>query len=168
MSNVAASPMSRRNIRKFTGEFRKRVNLNDELYFPIVHFIEWKLPKLGVDHEILTVEEMSNMYGLTNTKQNVLYIREDVYCRAINGNPRDRFTLCHELGHVLLHTPEKVSFARGDVPAYRDPEWQANVFAGELMAPYDLTHLMSVDEIMEQCGMSRQAAQIQFNIYHNK
>jgi hypothetical protein len=34
------------------------------------------------------------------------------------------------------------------------------------MAPYDLVKNMSVDEIMEKCGMSKQAATIQFNEYH--
>ena len=168
MQNVSVSPMSRENIRQFVKKFRQLFGLGDVLYFPIVRFIEWCLPQLGLNYEILTVEEMSNTYGLTNTKRNVLYIREDVYCGAIEGNPRDRFTLCHELGHFLLHTPDRVSFARGKIPAYRDPEWQANAFAGELMAPYYLTYHMSLDEIMVQCGMSRQAAQIQHKLYHGK
>ena len=93
-------------------------------------------------------------------------IREDVYDRAVDGNARDRFTLCHELGHFLLHTPERVSFARGEVPTYMDPEWQANVFAGELMAPYELVKNMSACEIAEKCGMSLAAAQVQYNNYH--
>ena len=153
MQNVSVSPMSRESIRQFVKEFRQLFGLGDVLYFPIVRFIEWCLPQLGLNYEILTVEEMSNTYGLTNTKRNVLYIREDVYCGAIKGNPRDRFTLCHELGHFLL---------------YRDPEWQANAFAGELMAPHYLTYHMNLDEIMVQCGMSRQAAQIQYKLYHGK
>lgn len=168
MPNVSVSPMSRKSIREFARKFRQILGLEDIRYFPIVRFIEWCLPELGLNYEILTVGEMNDTYGLTNTKRNVLYIREDVYCGAIRGNPRDRFTLCHELGHFLLHTPERVSFARGNIPAYRDPEWQANVFAGELMAPYNLTCGMSVDEIMEECGMSRQAATIQYNLYHGK
>lgn len=168
MPNVSVSPMSRKSIRDFAENFRHLFGLDDVLYFPIVRFIEWYLPQLGLNYEVLTIEEMNDMYGLTNTKRNVLYIREDVYLRAIDGNPRDRFTLCHELGHFLLHTPDRVSFARGDIPAFRNPEWQANVFAGELMAPYYLTNDMSVDEIMERCGMSRQAAGIQYDLYHKK
>ena len=34
------------------------------------------------------------------------------------------------------------------------------------MAPYDLVKDMSIEEIMEKCGMSRQAATIQYNEYH--
>lgn len=86
MQNVSVSPMSRENIRQLVKEFRQLFGLGDVLYFPIVRFIEWCLPQLGLNYEILTVEEMSNTYGLTNTKRNVLYIREDVYCGAIEGN----------------------------------------------------------------------------------
>ena len=74
--------------------------------------------------------------------------------------------IIHELGHYFLHQPEFMSHARGNVPRYRDPEWQANTFAAELMAPYSLTKDMSVQEIMKECGMSKQAATIQYNEYH--
>ena len=93
-------------------------------------------------------------------------IRSDVYEGAVKGNPRDRFTLCHELGHYLLHQPGCVSYARGKVPAYQDPEWQANTFAAELMAPRDLVANMSIERIMKECGMSKQAATIQYNVIH--
>lgn len=168
MKNVVASPMSRKGIRDFVYEFRCLFGLEDTPYFPIVHFIEWFLPELGMNYEVLTVDEMDDTYGLTNTEENILYIREDVYLGAIDGKPRDRFTLCHELGHLLLHTRDRISFPRGEVPAYKDPEWQANTFAGELMAPYHLTKNMDVDEIMTKCGMSRQASSIQYKLYHNK
>lgn len=109
---------------------------------------------------------MPQAYGVTNPGTETMKIREDVYVGAIKGNPRDRFTLCHELGHYLIHLPERVTFARGVVPAYMDPEWQANAFAGELMAPYDLVKNMSVEEISEKCGMSMTAASIQYRKYH--
>ena len=163
MENVSVEPMSRKSIRNIVMEFRKLFGLEDTLFFPIVEFIEWCLPELGLDFEILDVCEMRDTYGLTNMDKNTLYIREDVYIGAKKGVPRDRFTLCHELGHALLHTPDRVSFARGEIPAYRDPEWQANTFAGELMAPYSLTRNMSPQEISDKCGMSLQAAKIQYD-----
>lgn len=162
--NVSAEPLSRKNIRKITMRLRKLLGFENELFFPIVHFIEWVIadPESGMDFEILTKEEMQDTYGTTNTGSNKMRIREDVYEGAIKGNPRDRFTLCHELGHYFLHQPESISYARGNIPAYRNPEWQANTFAAELMAPYDLVKNMSANEIAEKCGMSRQAAEIQY------
>lgn len=166
MREVSVTPRSRQNIRKFVEEFRKMFGLENETYFPIVQFIEWGLPELGITYEYVSERELGDAYGVTHTGIGIIKIREDVYERAIQGNPRDRFTLCHELGHSLLHTPDQVTFARGEVPSYMDPEWQANVFAGELMAPYNLVRNMSPQEIAQKCGMSLQAAQVQYNCYH--
>jgi transcriptional regulator with XRE-family HTH domain len=32
-----------------------------------------------------------------------VYVRDDVFCRADEGRGRDRWTMSHELGHVVLH-----------------------------------------------------------------
>lgn len=162
--NVSALPLSRQKISNITNELRKVLGYENQPYFPIVHFIEWVLanPESGMDFEIVDENEMQNMYGTMNTGRNVMTIREDVYKRAVEGNPRDRFTLCHELGHYLLHQPECISYARGDVPTYRNPEWQANTFAAELMAPRGLVKDMTIEEIAQKCGMSYQAAAIQY------
>lgn len=166
MEQVSVVPMSRKNLREFVQEFRELFGLENELYFPIVRFIEWVLPLLGFDYEIVAANEMGNAYGVTHTGMKVMKIREDVYDKAVEGNPRHRFTLAHELGHFLLHTPDRVSFARGEVPAYMNPEWQANVFAGELLAPCNLVNGMSIQEISDKCGMSYTAARIQYSEYH--
>ncbi len=167
MDTICVKPLSIKAIRDFTATIREACSLDKSLYFPIVQFIEWVVcdPDSGVDLEIVPVNEMSNTYGITNTGRNNLRIREDVYVRAIeNDNPRDRFTLCHEVGHYFLHQPERVEFARGNnIPKYRNPEWQANVFAAELMAPLNLIKNMPAQEIARQCGMSQQAALIRFD-----
>lgn len=162
MEKVAVEPLSLKAIKEIVRRFRAMFGLQDVQCFPIVHFIEWCLPELEMDYEIVPVCEMKNAYGITHTGKGIMRIREDVYERAIAGCPRDRFTLCHELGHFLLHTPDRVSFARGEVPAYMDSEWQANTFAGELMAPCEVIRGMTVEEIMEKCGMSFTAATIQY------
>lgn len=166
---VSVEPMSRKAIRRLTRELREIIGLEKEPYFPIVKFIEWVMahPESNFNFEVVPESHMQDTYGLTNTVSNAMLIREDVYIGAANGNPRDRFTLCHELGHYLLHQPERCSYARGEIPAYRKPEWQANTFAGELMAPYDLVAGMSIEEIMEACGMSREAATIQWKFIND-
>lgn len=166
--NVAAEALSRSQIRMLVKELRKVIGCDKVAYFPIIQFIEWILanPEYGMDFEVVDLEEMQDTYGTTNTGKNVMRIRSDVYDGVVKGRPRDRFTLCHELGHYILHQPEFMSYARGDIPRYCQSEWQANTFAGELMAPYDIVKDMSIEEIVEKCGMSRQAATIQYNEYH--
>lgn len=166
MPNTRAVAMSRNKIAEIAQIVRSAVELDDTLYFPVVQFIEVMAAEEGVDfnYEIVEVNELAGTYATTNTSENVMCIREDVYKRAIKGNPRDRFTLCHEIGHYFLHRPETISNARGEIPKYCDPEWQANAFAGELMAPRTLIKGMTSKEIAEKCGMSMTAADIQYKM----
>lgn len=88
--------MSRSNIRRLAKEFRKIFDLEKVLYFPIVPFIEWVLGQLGLELEIVSISDMPRAYGVTNPGTETMKIRQDVYEGALNGNPRDRFTLCHD------------------------------------------------------------------------
>ena len=99
--NVAADPMSRASIRKLTKKLRELAGCDKREFFPIVRFIEWILanPDNGIDLEIVDPDEMQDTYGTTNTGSNIMRIRSDVYDGAVKGNPRHRFTLCHEVGH---------------------------------------------------------------------
>ena len=166
MPNTRAVAMSRNKIAEIAQIVRSAVELDDTLYFPVVHFIEIMAAEDSIDfnYELVEVNELAGTYATTNTSENVMYIREDVYKRAVKGNPRDRFTLCHEIGHYFLHRPETISNARGEVPRYCDPEWQENTFAGELMAPRNLIKGMTSKEIAEECGMSMTAADIQYKL----
>lgn len=168
MNHGVASPLSRRDIRQFAYSIRSSMQLADEPYFPIVQFLEFVLPKIypGFSYEIASKEEMGNLHGLTRPKENLILIREDVYEGACMGNGRDRFTLAHELAHFLIHTPDNVSFARSSgekIPAYRDPEWQANTFAAELLIPAHLMRDRSIEQIASECGVSISAARVQKN-----
>jgi hypothetical protein len=55
-----------------------------------------------------------------------------------------RFSIAHELGHLVLDHPSRpaaelcVQHPRGDRSADRDPEAQANAFSGELLMPESL------------------------------
>ena len=135
------------------------------LYFPVVQLIEFIMcnpeNNIGLQFEIVEAKEMPERYADTNTAHNLMRIREDCYERAVQGYHRDRFTLCHELGHYLMHRPDRIQMARGDVPAYQSPEWQANTFAGELLVPIDKIRGMSVEQICKECGVSKEVARIQ-------
>lgn len=164
MSNTRAVAMSRDKISQITKFVRQALGMEKLLYFPIVQCIEIMAADESIDfnYEVVEPNELSSNYATTNTDKNIMYIRSDVYDRAVRGTPRDRFTLCHELGHYFLHRPGMISNARGEVPKYCQPEWQANTFAGELMAPRNLVVGMTTEEIADKCGMSYTAASIQY------
>ena len=72
-------------------------------------------------------------------------------------------TIKEETALLFLHK-EGCRFARSEieVPAFMNPEWQANTFASALLIPKSQTQFMSIDEIADKCKVSHQAAEIAF------
>ncbi|MEH7223839.1 ImmA/IrrE family metallo-endopeptidase [Bacillus sp. JJ1566] len=167
MSVYIANPTSRKKIRMLTNSIRQVVGMFDENYFPVVEFLELVLPKLypSFSYEIISSENMKNEYGLTLPEKDIIRLREDVYENAISGIGRDRFTIAHEIGHYFMHKPGSISLARNtsvvEVPKFKEPEWQANTFAGELLAPPHIIRGLSVKEVALSCGISLEVASIQ-------
>ncbi len=169
MSNYKASAISRNDIRAYVHKIRKMIGMENNLYFPVVKFLENILPILISDfqYEYPAVTEMGNLHGETYPSRNLIRIREDVYLGAVAGRGRDRLTIAHEIGHLLLHEDDAIALCRLDpgqkLKTYEDPEWQANAFGGELLASSYLIKGMSEAEVRLRCGVSSAAARCQLN-----
>ena len=163
MSSAAAKPLSRRAIREIAKIFQKITNTKE--YFDIVGFIEHILPIIDpyFIFEIVEDNELPDVYAQSCPDKHTIKVRKSVYYGAINNNGRDRFTLCHELGHYIFHGSANISYMRTDrkLEAYKDPEWQANTFAGELLVPEEIAINHTVPEIAKICGVSYKVAGIQ-------
>jgi Zn-dependent peptidase ImmA (M78 family) len=161
----AAVPYSRAKIRETTNIIRSAFGLKDVKHFPIVELLEMGLPQVfeEFNYQIVDNHELPDQYAIAYPAENLIVIREEVYEGAISGVARDRFTVAHEIGHFMLHQPGNISLARSEkaIPAFRSPEWQANTFAGELLAPPHVVRGLSVEEVMLACGVSRTVAEIQ-------
>jgi Zn-dependent peptidase ImmA (M78 family) len=155
--------MSRKDIRKLAFEVRRVFMQDKSPYFDIVRFVENGLSYIwsDYDYEICAVDEMNDNHGLTDVKKHTIKIREDVYEGAVAGNGRDRFTLAHEVGHLIIHSGQNFKLARGKIKVYEDPEWQADVFGGELLVPAHLMKGASLEDIIMDCGVSTAAARCQ-------
>jgi Zn-dependent peptidase ImmA (M78 family) len=168
-NRVVVKPMSRSKISEITSALRSVLGIAETAYFPIVYFIENLLLRIDPKFEfiICSKEEMGCQEGLTIPDKHIMKIREDVYIGATKyHNPRDLFTLAHELAHYVLHTSDGVVFSRinGKVEAFRDPEWQANTFAAELMCPSKVAKYMSEEDIVAAFRVSKKVAKIQSTI----
>ena len=163
MAGLSVPPLSLKQIRKRCELIRTIFDIPLNAPVDIVKVFEYILTQIGVEFEIVPKHEMGTKHGETIPSENRIRIREDVYERACNGYGRDRLTMAHELGHLLLHRAETITFARedGDIPPYKDPEWQAKAFAGELLAPYEYIKDMSVIDIASHYGITEKAASIQ-------
>jgi len=97
----------------------------------------------------------------------------DGCCTIIDGKPiilvkkncnhaRQRFTVAHELGHILLGHVGKYDLVNREPSSSDNPiEHEANVFASRLLAPACVLYAMDVwtpEGIAELCGISMQAA----------
>ena len=164
MSGLMMPPLFLVQIREKASAFRKIFGQTENGYVDIVRILE-TLQDYGVEIEIAPVHEMANKHGQTYPAKSKIVIREDVYERACDGHGRDRLTIAHEIGHLILHSTDKISLARVEkeyeVPICCDPEWQANAFAGELLAPFRFIKGLSISEIQRQYGVSEQAARVQ-------
>ena len=117
-------------------------------------------------YEIVSDNELpSNTHADIDIRTGHIRIKESVYERACNGEGRDRMTIAHEIGHyfTLCFCGFKLqrNFSRSKVQTYKDPEWQAKCFAGEFMISKRLTKSMSPFEIVQACGVSFDAAEVQ-------
>jgi len=156
------NPLSTKKIRSVAHQIRDTFKIQDN-YFPIVLFLELLHQNELIEFEIVEKNEMPNDYGLTYPKKNKIVIREDVYDAAVDNDGFGRFTIAHELGHLILHKQETV-YARnehgGKHKIYEDSEWQADKFAQELLV--DVRKVLknySIFDLENEFGISRRAAE---------
>lgn len=167
MRKTYVTPISRQAIWEYVRDIRSALSVDDKLYFDIVNFIERVMPELFPDFifEICSEIDMGNLHGETIPSEHTIRVREDVYIGACKGNGRDRLTLAHEVGHYLMHNEHSIVLAKtsssGTIPNYYDPDWQADVFGGELLAPSYLIYNMTPQDIQNMCSVSIACAERQ-------
>jgi len=167
LTEYIVEPKSRKDLRVLAETLRKHLRLKDELWVPIVELLDI-LSEIFQDfsYEIVPDHELpTTIHADTDIRTGHIRIKESVYERACDGEGRDRMTIAHEIGHyfTLCFCGFKLqrNFSRSKVPPYQDPEWQAKCFAGEFMVSKRLTKGMSPFEIMQACGVSFDAAEVQ-------
>jgi hypothetical protein len=163
---VEAKPLSRPNIRRFATDVRGALGYANLPYIEIEPVLDFVLPRAlpGFAYGVGTMKEMGNNHGLAFPDRSFILLREDVFERACNGEGRDRMTVCHEIGHVLLHAPDRIVMRRaeGSPKTYCDPEWQAKSFAGELLVAHTMIKQFPTPlEAALAFGVSLDAAELQ-------
>ncbi|WP_441279828.1 ImmA/IrrE family metallo-endopeptidase [Bradyrhizobium sp. 63_E2_N1_3] len=159
-----APPRSGDNIEDLADAVRQAFGLLDVPYFPVVPFVELGIQHLnpGIMFDVVEGDLLGARMGAVNPLTGQFMVREDIYDAAVQGQPRHRFTVAHEAGHAMMHvgTLNRMPASVGKVPAFRDPEWQANRFAAALLMPRHLVRqCTSVAEIMQRFGVSRECAE---------
>ena len=133
---LVVPPMSTNAIRAFADQLRSVFVEDDQIEFPIMDVLEFRLSSIfeGFYVDVRDAEYMGDLEGRMLAGENRIALREDVYLGAWGGNRRDRFTVCHEFGHFLMHGTVTMARARDDADKiFCDSEWQADTFAGTLL-----------------------------------
>lgn len=152
-------PRSAASITNLANELRHAFGITG--YCPIVDILEFGWGKFSIK----SMSFMGGNLGLTQS-DGVIILREDVYEGACEGNGFHRFTVAHEIGHVIMHS-DQIGFARAfhkeNDKVYCNSEWQANEFAGSLLVPNkEVQNLqqISVEKLAEKYGVSNECAEL--------
>lgn len=162
-------PRDRNSIRKDTYKLREITGLKNTLYFPIMFFLEQIMPLVDPEFYIEPVEDETLMGRMAETipEQHLIRVRESVYNAACKGHPWARKIMAHELGHYMYHDAKMVAYAHphpGErIPKQFLPEYQAEVFASELLAPVNLIRGMHWNAVAQKCGVPVSSAKGQLN-----
>jgi Zn-dependent peptidase ImmA (M78 family) len=142
MNDLLVPYLSYDEIRKHAENFLYQYNINDTIPVPIEKIIEIDLnisliPIPGLLEAFNTDGFISNDFKSISIDLNIFY----------NIETRSRFTLTHEIGHMILHRPiwEGLFFSNitewkqmessFSTKQYQYLEGQANKFAGLVLAP---------------------------------
>ncbi len=113
--------------------------------------------RLGVPIKLYNAPEGEDGHTAFVGDRPVIIVRADCY------PPRQRFTVAHELGHILAGHVGKYSLVNREPSAADNPiEQAANVFAARLLAPACVLWgcgVQTAEDIQRLCHISRQAAE---------
>ena len=153
-------PRDRQSIRKDTYRLREIMRLNDSFYFPIMLFLEHVMPIAVPDFYVEPVDDSILVGRMAETvpEQHLIRVRQSVYDAACNGHPWAWKIMAHELGHYIYHDAEHIAYAYPhigeQIPKQFSPEYQADVFAAELLAPVNLIRGMNCHAVAQKCGIT--------------
>jgi len=123
---------------------------------PVADLLEFELEDL-FGYEFDVQELQPPLEATTDASTKELIVSHRTYKALVRqDDPRARFTIMHEIGHIVLHAPylrwisargkKPQRFNRGTIPAYMDSEHQADVFAAAALMPQ-----RAVAKVVEAC-----------------
>ena len=169
MGELEVPYMSRVKLTTLAKFFRRMFQLGNDYYINVLDILERCLVKIDPLFNYEVPEKWDydqNIHALCDIGRHSILIREDVYVGAYHGNGRDRMTIIHEVSHYFLFTffgcPVYRSFqnTHHKILKETDPEWQAMTLSGFIMCPPELIKGLSIEEIIEKCGVSYSSAKI--------
>jgi|GEM_PF-3743782 len=159
-------PYSVEQIELFASNFRRHLAVHDQPWIDILRILDLELAKLLPSLSFIVVESSELEDGIlafTTHEPLSIVVSNIVYDQASCGDPAARMVLAHELGHLLLHRPRRLSHFPNAMFNHHDHaamEMEAHQFAMAFLMPLNLVEGMSLDEISELFGVSSRQAEL--------
>lgn len=123
-------------IREHALIVRKMLVHKEAPFFKMEPFIE-HLHDYGIVYDVVDADELPvGIEACCVPEHRLITFSANTYKKACEDDPRARFTVIHELGHILLAHTRTFNRENGkEIQVYEDSEWQANQFAAEFLMP---------------------------------
>lgn len=153
------------NIRKAANSVSEFFGITDNVRdMSMSKFLDG-LAQYGIAYDVLESEDMPTLgvEACCIPENLIICIRSDVFENACNNEPRARFTIMHEFGHLILGHQRTVNRENSTAiqKTIEDSEWQADQFAAEFLMPYEVimsNSLKTEDQIQTYFNVSSSAA----------
>ena len=121
----------------------------------------------GSRFDVLPAAELGEVEAIAYPFESRIVVSDEIYLRAFHGDGHARFTIAHEIAHMLLHRVNISGERHLLGPNETYSEWQADYFAAQLLVPEHMFgQLLEPNYIAKEFGVSRAAATValkQFN-----
>lgn len=167
------APLSIMAIRSEADRVRKVLRIENDPAPNLCAFLEG-LVNFGITVDVRddAHKELGAVEALTVPEQLLIVLTEATYAKAIQNDSRTRFTIFHELGHLVLsHSKTLHRSGPENVKPFQDSEWQADQFAAEITMPIELIkrhQLNSAIAIQELFEVSAGAAETRYSKLREK
>ena len=171
MYSYIVEPLSRFNIRQIVKNFRKLLGIENAWFVDVVALLDILSKKIpDFSYEVVANCTLpKKVFATTDIYSGKIKIKQHIFDKACDGNGFARYCIAHEIGHFILLRLCGFELTKAtqdmNIPKFRNPEWQAECFAGELMMGYDVTKHFTVEELKDRCGVSKKAANYQYNMF---
>ena len=151
-------------IESITDTVHETLNINDDVVVNVIDIAK----RLGFDvfESDFTEGNVDGMVINSDSEQSIYVNKNDI-------PERQRFTIAHELGHIVLHhinqaKEYQIVDYRSNTEQYDPREHEANNFAASLLMPreksiYKWNRLKDVDDFALTFKVSKSAAAIRLN-----
>ena len=119
--------------------------------------------KIGILVKSIPLEQDVDGFSLMQDETPIIIVNAN----KSENISRLRFTVAHELGHIILgHVGQFELVNREPSPSDNPIERDANIFASRLLAPACVLwgcNVQTSEDVMKLCGISHQAAEYRMN-----